>query len=79
VLAPSDNKDAAIEFIRHLLSAESQQHFARNLLEYGLVEGAPTPEGQIPLADLVGPDIDLSDLANHLDSSVELIAEAGLS
>jgi iron(III) transport system substrate-binding protein len=79
VLAPSDNQDAANEFIRHLLSAESQQHFAQNLFEYGLVEGAPTPEGQIPLADLAGPDINLSDLANHLDSSVELIAEAGLS
>jgi len=79
VLAPSDNQDAANEFIRHLLSAESQQHFAQNLFEYGLIEGAPTPEGQIPLADLAGPDINLSDLADHLDSSVELIAEAGLS
>jgi iron(III) transport system substrate-binding protein len=79
VLAPSDNQDAANEFIRHLLSAESQQHFAQNLFEYGLIEGAPTPEGQIPLGDLAGPDINLSDLANHLDSSVELIAEAGLS
>jgi iron(III) transport system substrate-binding protein len=79
VLAPSDNQEAANEFIRHLLSPESQEHFAVNLFEYGLIEGAPTPEGQVPLADLAGPDINLSDLADHLDSSVELIAQAGLS
>ena len=42
-------------------------------------DGAPTPEGQVPLADLAGPDINLSDLADHLDTSVELIAQAGLS
>ncbi|HSK06603.1 MAG TPA: extracellular solute-binding protein [Acidimicrobiia bacterium] len=79
VLAASDNQEAANEFIRHLLSSRSQQHFAENLFEYGLIEGAPTPEGQVPLADLAGPDIDLSDLADHLDTSVELIAQAGLS
>jgi iron(III) transport system substrate-binding protein len=79
VLAPSDNQEAANEFIRHLLSPQSQEHFATNLVEYGLIEGAPTPEGQVPLADLAGPDINLSDLADHLETSVELIAQAGLS
>lgn len=79
VLAPSDNQAAAEEFIRYLLSAEAQAHFAENLYEYALIEGAPTPEGQKPLADLQGPDINLSDLAAHLDTSVELIAQAGLS
>jgi len=79
VLSPSDNREAADEFIRHLLSPESQEHFSVNLFEYGLVEGAPTPEGQLPLSDLAGPDINLSDLAEHLDSSVDLIAQAGLS
>jgi iron(III) transport system substrate-binding protein len=79
VLAPSDNQEAANEFIRHLLSPQSQEHFAANLFEYGLIEGALTPEGQVPLADLAGPDINLSDLADHLDTSVELIAQAGLS
>ncbi len=50
-----------------------------NLYEYGLIEGAAVPEGQTPLADLAGPDINLSDLADHLESSVSLIAESGLS
>lgn len=79
VLSPSDNQEAAEEFIRFLLSEEAQEHFTVNLFEYGLIEGAPTPEGQTPLADLAGPDINLSDLAAHLDTSVELIAQAGLS
>lgn len=79
VLEPSDNKEAAVEFIRYLLSTEAQTHFSENLYEYGLIAGAPTPVGQVPLAELAGPDINLSDLAGHLDSSVRLIAQAGLS
>ncbi len=79
VLDGSDNKGAALDFIRYLLAAEAQEHFAVNLYEYGLIDGAPTPEGQLPLAELAGPDIDLSDLAPHLETSVDLIAQAGLS
>lgn len=79
VLAPSDNQDAAVEFIRYLLSEDAQRHFAENLNEYGLIEGAPTPRDQRPLAELAGPEINLSDLADHLESAVGLIAEAGLS
>ncbi len=79
VLSPSGNQEAAVEFIRYLLSTEAQEHFVVNLYEYGLIDGAPTPEGQVPLADLTGPEINLSDLADHLESSVELIAVAGLS
>jgi iron(III) transport system substrate-binding protein len=79
VLGPSDDQEAAVEFIRYLLSAEAQTHFAESLYEYGLIEGAPTPEGQVELGELAGPDINLSDLATHLESSVDLIAQAGLS
>ncbi len=79
VLAPSDNQEAATEFVRYLLSPDAQEHFTVNLYEYGLIEGAAVPEGQTPLADLAGPDINLSDLADHLESSVSLIAESGLS
>nr|PZN34432.1 MAG: iron ABC transporter substrate-binding protein [Actinomycetota bacterium] len=79
VLAPSDNKEAALTFIRYLLSEDAQRHFAENLNEYGLIEGAPTPKDQKPLSELAGPDINLSDLADYLESAVELIASAGLS
>jgi iron(III) transport system substrate-binding protein len=79
VLEPSDNKEAAREFIRFLLAAEAQAYFVEDLYEYGLIDGAPVPEGQVPLAELAGPDINLSDLAAHLESSVDLIAQSGLS
>jgi iron(III) transport system substrate-binding protein len=79
VLEPSDNKEAALEFIRYLMAAEAQAYFAEELFEYGLIDGAPAPEGQVPLDELVGPDINLSDLAAHLESSVDLIAQSGLS
>ncbi len=79
VLEPSSNKEAAFEFIRFLLSAEAQDHFVNNLYEYGLIEGAPTPSGQKPLAELAGPPINQSDLAGHLDSAVTLITSAGLN
>jgi iron(III) transport system substrate-binding protein len=79
VLEPSDNKEAARAFIRFLLAAEAQAYFVEDLYEYGLIEGAPTPEGQAALTDLAGPELNLSDLADHLESSVELIAQSGLS
>lgn len=79
VLEPSNNKTAAIEFIKFLLSSESQRHFAENLFEYGLIEGAPTPTGQKALVDLQGPAINQSDLADYLNSAVTLITRAGLN
>jgi iron(III) transport system substrate-binding protein len=79
VLEPSRNKEAAYQFIRFLLAAGAQAHFVENLFEYGLIAGAPTPVGQVPLADLRGPDINLSDLADHLETSVTLITQAGLN
>lgn len=79
VLEPSRNKAASFEFIRFLLAAEAQAHFVDNLFEYGLIDGAPTPTGQKPLAELQGPDINQSELAGHLDSAVTLITRAGLN
>ncbi len=78
VLASSDKQEEAVDLIRHLLSAESQAHFL-GLWEYPLIEGAGSPEGQVPLEDLPSLDIDLSDTADTLDPALTLIAEAGLT
>lgn len=78
VLAASDQPDAAVELVRHLLSPESQTHFL-GLLEYPLVAGIGTPEGQLPLEELPTLDISLTDTADTLDPALALIAEAGLS
>lgn len=78
VLGASDRQDDGIELIRYLLSAESQDHFL-SLFEYPLIEGAGTPEGQLPLAELPTLEISLTDTADTLDPALALIAEAGLS
>lgn len=78
ILGVSDQQEAAADLIRYLLSEESQAHFL-SLFEYPLIEGAGTPEGQVPLADLPVLDISLTDTADTLDSALALIAEAGLS
>lgn len=78
ILASSDQPDAAAELIRHLLSAESQEHFL-GLFEYPLIDGAGTPEGQPGLEDLPVFDIDLTDTADTLEPALNLISESGLN
>jgi iron(III) transport system substrate-binding protein len=78
VLASSENRDAAVALIEHLLSAESQAHFL-TLFEYPLVDGVGTPDGQVSLAELPTLDISLTDTADTLEPALALIAEAGLT
>lgn len=78
VLAASDQPESAVELVRHLLSAESQEHFL-GLFEYPLVAGIGTPDGQLPLEELPTLDISLTDTADTLDPALALIAEAGLT
>lgn len=78
VLASSAQPEAAFDLIRHLLSAESQAHFL-TLFEYPLIEGAGSPEGQLPLAELPTLDINLTDTSDTLEPALGLIAEAGLT
>jgi iron(III) transport system substrate-binding protein len=78
VLASSENRDAAVALIQHLLSAESQAHFL-TLFEYPLVDGVGTPDGQVPLGELPTLDISLTDTADTLEPALALIAEAGLT
>lgn len=78
VLASSDQPEAAVALIRHLLSAESQAHFLA-LFEYPLIPGVGTPDGQLPLAELPTLDINLTDTADTLEPALGLIAEAGLT
>lgn len=79
VLSSADHPDEALEFIRFLLTDESQTFFLEEVFEYPLADGVGAPDGQVPLADLPTPDIDLSELATVLDRATALIAEAGLT
>lgn len=79
LLATAANQDAGLEFIRFLLSEESQTYFLEDIFEYPLIEGAGTPADQVPLEELPTLDIDPSQLATVVDQATTLIAEAGLT
>lgn len=78
IVSGTDQRDAAEQFIEHLLSAETQAYFAANTFEYPLTDDVAHPEGLPALDDIDTPDIDLSELADVLDDATRLVSEAGL-
>jgi len=67
----------AENFIRHLLSAEAQDYFARSTFEYPLIPDVE-PIGDLPTIDeLDVPDIDLTELSD-LEPTIDLMREAGV-
>ena len=69
--------DLAANFVRHLLSAEAQDYFARSTFEYPLIPEVE-PIGDLPSIDeLDVPDIDLSELSN-LEPTIDLMRDAGV-
>jgi iron(III) transport system substrate-binding protein len=78
VLATSQNPEAALEFVRFLLSEEAQRYFSEETFEYPLVSGVPPSTTLPPLEDIPTPDLNLSDLAGIIDRATDLVAEAGL-
>ena len=78
VLVTTDQKEAAERLIEFLLSAESQEYFARETFEYPLAAGIAPLEGLPPLESLGSPLLDLSALAAALDLATDLVSAAGL-
>jgi len=67
----------AQNFVRHLLSAEAQDYFARTTFEYPLIPDVE-PIGDLPSIDeLDVPDIDLTQLSD-LEPTIDLMREAGV-
>ncbi|MEF8779584.1 MAG: extracellular solute-binding protein [Haloferacaceae archaeon] len=67
----------AENFVRHLLSAEAQDYFARSTFEYPLIPDVE-PIGDLPTIDeLDVPDIDLSRLSD-LEPTIDLMRDAGI-
>jgi iron(III) transport system substrate-binding protein len=72
----ADERTAA--FVEFLLSDQAQTAFAEQTYEYPVVEGVTaTVEGAPPLAEVDGPDVDLSDL-DTLEETQALLREVGL-
>jgi iron(III) transport system substrate-binding protein len=78
ILAASDRPTEAQQLVDFLLSDEGQRYFADVTKEYPLITGVPTAPDLPPLASLVRPDVDLSDL-DTLDQTLAMLEEAGLT
>ncbi|ELZ98711.1 ABC-type iron(III) transport system,substrate-binding protein [Haloferax mucosum ATCC BAA-1512] len=78
VLDTTDDTDLANNFVRHLLSAEAQDYFARTTYEYPLVSGVD-PIGALPSIEELSPPegLDLTQLSD-LEGTVELLREVGV-
>lgn len=77
VVDTSQHATVGENFIRHLLSAEAQDYFARATFEYPLIPDVE-PVGELPTIDeLEVPDLDLTQLSD-LAPTIDLMREAGI-
>ncbi len=74
IVASSDSKPLAQQFIAYLLSRSAQSYFAENTYEYPLLLGMEADPRLKPLAEIETPDVDLSDLRD-LQGTLELLDE----
>jgi iron(III) transport system substrate-binding protein len=78
VVDQADDPALAENFLRHLLSRQAQDYFARKTFEYPLVNGVD-PIGDLPSIDeLDVPDLDLSKLSD-LEPTIDLMRDVGIS
>lgn len=76
ILESSNNKAAAEEFLRYLLSSDSQEFFVRNTYEYPMSSDLPLPTDLAPLETLNSLRINLADL-DDLNGTVSLLQSVG--
>jgi iron(III) transport system substrate-binding protein len=78
VLDTASDSTLAANFVRHLLSAEAQDYFARSTFEYPLIPEVE-PIGRLPPIDELNPPegLDLSQLAD-LEATISLLRETGV-
>jgi iron(III) transport system substrate-binding protein len=81
IVAGAEHSEAAQRFVDFLLSDEGQRFYSERAeeAEYPLVAGIEPREGLPPLESLQGPDISLGELGGLLESTLEMISEAGLT
>ena len=71
-----DDTERALDFVRQMLSAETQRYFADSSKEYPLASGVQAPEELTPLADIPAPRVDLAKLGD-LQGTLKLMRETG--
>ena len=74
----ASDPELASNFVRHLLSAEAQDYFARTTFEYPLVPEVE-PVGRLPAIDELNPPegLDLTQLSD-LEGTIELLRDVGV-
>lgn len=77
IIKGSGDDQNAQELVRFLLSKQGQETFVAETWEYPVVDGVEDPEGIPPLAELEGPNLDLTDL-DSLEQTQALLTELGL-
>jgi len=79
MLKSSDGQEQGVELIRFLLQEEAQRYFSDQTFEYPLAAGVE-PAGVLPDVELGGSaeDIELDQLGGDLQSTREMIRDAGL-
>jgi iron(III) transport system substrate-binding protein len=80
VVDPAQNTRLAANFVRHLLSAEAQDYFARSAtFEYPMIPEVE-PIDQLPAFDeLNPPDLDLAEFTRaDINETIDLIEEVGV-
>lgn len=77
VLESSDRKEEAFDFVRSLLSDDSQSYFTASSKEYPLAKGVePDPSLEVPLKDIPSPGGDPTDVT-ELQATIEMMQETG--
>ncbi|MGC4154085.1 MAG: iron ABC transporter substrate-binding protein [Propionicimonas sp.] len=77
ILTGSEESAEALEFVRFLVSEQAQTFFVEQTGEYSLAPGATGPANVPSLADLGGPELAFSELAD-LEGTVALLQKVGL-
>lgn len=79
VVAGTDLPEAAADFIRFLLSDESQEYFRDETFEYPLAADVERGDALPSLEDQDLPQADYAELGGDLTGTLDLIRDAGLS
>jgi iron(III) transport system substrate-binding protein len=79
VLESSDQQEDGERFVDFLLSDVGQRFYVEEAeeAEYPLVAGISAKEGLPPLAELEGPDVDLTSFGAEHEETIELLRETG--
>ena len=77
ILAASENKETAKEFVEFLLSEPAQQYFTSEIKEYPVAAGVVPAGGLPPIDSLAPPDVDLGSLSD-LEGTLKLLRDVGV-